>query len=105
MFLRPPLLVLALAVTALGALAGCTAVPAAHTQPVPVVLTHSEAGTTSTTTPELPQQLPGLGPLTLAQVPADANQVVEVTGAGVNSSSSTVVIYQRTTAGWQAGAS
>ncbi|WP_210583937.1 L,D-transpeptidase family protein [Streptomyces sp. GESEQ-35] len=52
-----------------------------------------------------PQQLPGLGPKTRAQVPSDARQAVVVTGQGKNSSRSTVVLYERTSAGWQAGAS
>lgn len=59
---------------------------------------------TSPTTPSLPQQLPGLGPRTLARVPGDAGQVVLVTGVGADSALSTVVVYQRTAAGWLAGA-
>lgn len=50
-----------------------------------------------------PQQIPGLGPKTLAKVPADTRQAVVVTGKGRDSSDSTVVLYVRTTAGWQAG--
>ncbi|MFR0354822.1 L,D-transpeptidase family protein [Streptomyces sediminimaris] len=49
-------------------------------------------------------QLPGLGPKTLAEVPADARQVVVVTGRGRNSPRSTVVLYRRTAEGWRAGA-
>ncbi|MHC3470035.1 L,D-transpeptidase family protein [Streptomyces sp. 7R007] len=52
-----------------------------------------------------PENLPGLGPKTLARIPADARQAVVVTGKSRNSPVSTVVLYQRTTAGWQAGAS
>ncbi|WP_449351470.1 L,D-transpeptidase family protein [Streptomyces shaanxiensis] len=52
-----------------------------------------------------PQQIPGLGPRTLAKVPADARQAVVVTGEDRDSSDSTVVLYQRTEAGWRAGAS
>jgi L,D-peptidoglycan transpeptidase YkuD (ErfK/YbiS/YcfS/YnhG family) len=53
------------------------------------------------TTPT-PAELPGLGPKTLAQVPADARQAVLVTGAGRDSSVATVVFYTRTDqAGWQ----
>ncbi|WKX71417.1 L,D-transpeptidase family protein [Streptomyces sp. XD-27] len=51
----------------------------------------------------LPAELPGLGPRTRARVPRDARQVVVVTGAGRHSSRSTVVLYERTAAGWQAG--
>ncbi|MBT2422429.1 hypothetical protein J7F01_32020 [Streptomyces sp. ISL-22] len=64
--------------------------------------------TTSTPTPEIPlevapQQLPGLGPKTWAQVPSDARQAVVVTGSGKNSSQSTVVLYERSDVGWEAG--
>lgn len=52
-----------------------------------------------------PQQIPGLGPKTWAKVPEDARQAVVVTGRGRDSSASTVVLYERTEAGWQAGAS
>ncbi|KUN19987.1 hypothetical protein AQJ23_36715 [Streptomyces antibioticus] len=51
-----------------------------------------------------PQQLPGLGPKTWAKVPGDARQAVVVTGRGKNSPRSTVVLYERTDAGWEAGA-
>jgi L,D-peptidoglycan transpeptidase YkuD (ErfK/YbiS/YcfS/YnhG family) len=50
-----------------------------------------------------PQQIPGLGPETLAAVPASARQAVVVTGRGRNSPLSKVVLYQRTGTGWQAG--
>jgi len=52
-----------------------------------------------------PRQLPGLGPKTLSEVPSNARQAVVVTGRGVNSPMSTAVLYERTTAGWQAGES
>lgn len=52
-----------------------------------------------------PQQIPGLGPKTWAKVPADARQAVVVTGRGRDSSASTVVLYERTAAGWRAGES
>lgn len=51
-----------------------------------------------------PQRIPDLGPRTWAQVPANARQVVVVTGTGKDSPLSTVVLYRRTEAGWQAGA-
>ena len=65
---------------------------------------------TPTPSPEIsvevaPQQIPGLGPKTWAKVPADARQAVVVTGRGRDSSASAVVLYERTEAGWQAGAS
>ncbi|MET8211903.1 L,D-transpeptidase family protein [Streptomyces sp. NPDC005373] len=49
-------------------------------------------------------QLPGLGPKTLAEVPRNARQVVLVTGQDKNSSTSQVVLYRRTSAGWEPGA-
>ncbi|MGI5404808.1 L,D-transpeptidase family protein [Streptomyces sp. CA-135486] len=52
----------------------------------------------------VPAQLPGLGPQTLAQIPKNARQVVLVTGRGKNSPKSQVVLYRRTSAGWEAGA-
>lgn len=48
-------------------------------------------------------QLPDLGPSMLAQIPANSTQVVEVVGAGADLPTATVVVYQRTAAGWQAG--
>ncbi|MEU6850591.1 L,D-transpeptidase family protein [Actinacidiphila alni] len=53
------------------------------------------------TTPA-PARLPGLGPRTLAQVPAAARQAVLVTGAGADSSDAKVTLYTRdATAGWR----
>ncbi|SHH46960.1 L,D-transpeptidase family protein [Streptomyces sp. 3214.6] len=50
-----------------------------------------------------PQRIPGLGTRTWAAVPADADQVVVVTGRGIDSPAATVVLYRRTAAGWRAG--
>lgn len=50
-----------------------------------------------------PQQLPGLGPKTRAEVPSQARQAVVVTGRGRNSPQSTVVLYERTATGWETG--
>ncbi|MGW2516709.1 L,D-transpeptidase family protein [Streptomyces sp. NPDC001617] len=52
-----------------------------------------------------PLQLSGLGPKTLAEIPADARQAVIVTGKDQNSPLSTLGLYERTATGWQAGAS
>ena len=54
---------------------------------------------------QLPQQLPGLGPRTLAEVPPQTRQAVVVTGRDEDSPLSTVVLYERTEAGWRAGSS
>ena len=108
MSVRTTLIVVTLAMTAL---AGCAAAPPPVSHPaVPVALTAPGNGSgNGNTAPQavntLPAQLPGLGPQTLAQVPANANQVVIVTGAGINASTSTVVLYTRTPDGWQAGQS
>ncbi|MET7938131.1 hypothetical protein [Streptomyces sp. NPDC005322] len=51
-----------------------------------------------------PARLPGLGPQTLAEIPRSARQVVLVTGRGKKSSRSQVVLYRRTGAGWEPGA-
>ncbi|MFI6655123.1 L,D-transpeptidase family protein [Streptomyces sp. NPDC050523] len=66
------------------------------------------AGPAVSASPEMsaqgaPLQLPGIGPRTLAEIPADARQAVVVTGRGKNSPRSTVVLYRRTEEGWQAG--
>ncbi|RKN41636.1 L,D-transpeptidase family protein [Streptomyces hoynatensis] len=53
----------------------------------------------------LPRRPPGLGPRTLAEIPREAGQVVLVRGEGPDSSDSSVVLYERTAAGWRAGAS
>ncbi|MFF8191719.1 hypothetical protein ACF05L_12885 [Streptomyces bobili] len=55
-------------------------------------------------TTSAPARLPGLGPRTLAEIPADARQAVLVTGRGKDSSASQVVLYRRTGAGWEPGA-
>ncbi|MER7930250.1 hypothetical protein ABTY96_45300 [Streptomyces sp. NPDC096057] len=51
-----------------------------------------------------PAVIPGLGPAMAARVPADAHQLVLVTGQGKNSSRSQVVLYRRTDSGWLGGA-
>ncbi|WP_037617549.1 L,D-transpeptidase family protein [Streptomyces aureus] len=48
-------------------------------------------------------RLPGLGPRTLAAIPARTRQAVVVTGRDRDSSLSGVVLYERTEAGWRAG--
>ncbi|MEU1255057.1 L,D-transpeptidase family protein [Streptomyces chartreusis] len=65
--------------------------------------------TTATPMPDValevaPQQLPGLGPKTWAEVPAEARQAVVVTGEGRDSANSEVVLYERSDIGWEAGA-
>ncbi|WP_431945111.1 hypothetical protein [Actinacidiphila sp. bgisy167] len=64
----------------------------------------STAPTTAPPKPQYPDRLPGLGPKTLAQVPAGARQVVIVTGAGKKSAKSKVVLHERVDGGWRPGA-
>ncbi|MEV0176152.1 L,D-transpeptidase family protein [Streptomyces sp. NPDC050803] len=82
-------------------LTGCGGGAVAHTAAAP---------TTSTGAPQpeisldvAPQQIPGLGPGTWAEVPSDTRQAVVVSGRDKNSPRSTVVLYERTDAGWEAG--
>ncbi|MER7490475.1 L,D-transpeptidase family protein, partial [Streptomyces sp. NPDC126497] len=50
-----------------------------------------------------PARVPGLGPRTLAWIPANARQVVVVTGRGRDANHSRVVLYQHTGSGWEGG--
>lgn len=58
----------------------------------------------SASSPGADTALPNLGPAMLAEIPADSSEVVEVVGAGADSPNSTVVLYQLTADGWEAGA-
>ncbi|MEV6006708.1 L,D-transpeptidase family protein [Streptomyces sp. NPDC051976] len=111
---RPPHLsasVLApvLVMAAIGALTGCGPALGASAQnqvaaPAVTVVPPRPSPTLVVASPALPSRLPGLGAKTLAQVPAGSRQVVVVTGRGVDSALSSVVVYQRTATGWRAGA-
>ncbi|CAM5716431.1 L,D-transpeptidase family protein [Streptomyces canus] len=90
-------------------LTGCGGGAAASTEGLPTP-SQETPEPTPTPSPEVsvevaPQQIPGLGPKTWAKVPVDTRQAVVVTGRGRDSSASGVVLYERTEAGWQAGAS
>ncbi|MFI8206539.1 hypothetical protein [Streptomyces sp. NPDC085937] len=52
---------------------------------------------------EAPAVVPGLGPRTRAWIPADARQVVVVTGRGRDANHSEAVLYRHTGTGWTAG--
>ncbi|PAZ10963.1 hypothetical protein CLM62_38215 [Streptomyces sp. SA15] len=73
---------------------GAEATPATVSAPTP---------SSEITVQAVPRQLPGLGPKTWAKVPSRSRQAVLVTGRGRDSPLSTVVLYERTAAGWQAG--
>ena len=98
MITRRPHVVL---LTASLVLTGCGGGAAATPERSPVTTTVRPAPPISLEV--APQQLPGLGPKTWAKVPDDARQAVVVTGRGKSSPRSTVVLYERTDAGWEAG--
>ncbi|MFB9349636.1 L,D-transpeptidase family protein [Streptomyces heliomycini] len=50
-----------------------------------------------------PARIPGLGPRTRAWIPANARQVVVVTGRGKDANRSRVVLYEHTGSGWEGG--
>ncbi|MER7755910.1 L,D-transpeptidase family protein [Kitasatospora sp. NPDC097643] len=54
--------------------------------------------------PELPRQLPGLGPQLLAAVPAGTRQALIVVGDGPDSSTGRATLYRDDGDGWLAGA-
>lgn len=104
---RPRAALLAASLLLTGCGGGAVATPA-HEPGVATAATGT--ATPSTPTPEIalraaPRQLPGLGPKTWAEVPSETRQAVVVTGRGRNSPQSTVVLYERTDAGWEAGES
>ncbi|WP_405623096.1 L,D-transpeptidase family protein [Streptomyces sp. NBC_00076] len=108
----PPAALLAASLLLTGCGGGAAAVQDHRPGPDPAASTSRAPGRPSppaaspeTSVEAAPRQLPGLGPKTLSEVPSDARQAVLVTGRGSNSPMSTVVLYERTPAGWQAGES
>ncbi|MEU1404587.1 L,D-transpeptidase family protein [Streptomyces sp. NPDC005728] len=73
------------------------------TRPAPTA-TPTPGTTPGTAVEAAPQRIPGLGPKIHAAIPDRSRQAVVVTGRGRNSPLSTVVLYERTDTGWQAGA-
>ncbi|MFE6502029.1 L,D-transpeptidase family protein [Kitasatospora sp. NPDC057738] len=53
--------------------------------------------------PELPRQLPGVGPRLLAAVPSGTRQALVVTGDGPDASTGRAVLYRDDGTGWLAG--
>ncbi|SHN00267.1 L,D-transpeptidase family protein [Actinacidiphila paucisporea] len=108
----PRVLLSGLGAAAIAVIAGCgTPVgTAAQDRAAPVVTDGRPAGPAATApapsrTGAAPRQLPGLGPQTLARIPAQTRQVVLVTGRSRNSPDATVVLYRRAAdGGWQPGA-
>ncbi|MEU1183053.1 L,D-transpeptidase family protein [Streptomyces sp. NPDC005820] len=115
--LSVPAAALAASLLLTGCGGGAVAAPGHRSAAVPAAPGHPSAaatrsGTSSVpevslkgTRQQLPQELPGLGPRTLAEVPSGTRQAVVVTGRDKDSSQSTVVLYERTEDGWRAGAS
>lgn len=89
-----PLLVLALLLT------GCSSDGAPAKTPVGAPGPQSDAASVRRASPSpdptpSPAGIPGLGPETLAQVPAEARQVFVVTGEEADSNQSGAVLYSR----------
>lgn len=97
---RPSAALLAASLLLTGCGSGAAAIPDHRPEAVPT--TSAPPPSPSITVEAAPRQLPGLGPKTLAQVPSRARQAVMVTGRGKDSALSTVVLYERTAAGWEA---
>jgi hypothetical protein len=91
--------VLLLCLTLMGG-SGCVGGPDAKPSGPPLAPGPESTGEESTMADD---ELPGLGPETLAQVPAGARQVLIVTGAFADSFSSEAVLYQQGEYGWEAG--
>ncbi|NUK70859.1 L,D-transpeptidase family protein [Streptomyces lunaelactis] len=83
--------------------AGDASVPASGAPGTTQAMPRPTAPDTEASAESVPAQLPGLGPRTLAEIPGNARQVVLVTGRGKNSPTSRVVLYNRTSAGWEPG--
>ncbi|WP_030991821.1 L,D-transpeptidase family protein [Streptomyces sp. NRRL WC-3744] len=101
-------LVAVVSVSGCGTTGATTAGPAHGARAVAPDATPSDA-TPATVTAADPASatvthLPGLGPKTSARIPANARQVVLVTGQDKNSSRSHVVLYRRTASVWEGGA-
>ncbi|MEU1268601.1 hypothetical protein [Streptomyces sp. NPDC005799] len=75
------------------------ALPARPSAPGATYSTAPGAGATTAS----PAGIPGLGPAMSARVPANARQLVLVTGQDKNSFRSQVVLYRKTDSGWQGG--
>ncbi|MFF6815043.1 L,D-transpeptidase family protein [Streptomyces sp. NPDC012403] len=73
----------------------------ARTAPGTANTAQGRPGTGAETQP--PARIPGLGPRTRAWIPANARQVVVVTGPHKDANRSRAVLYQHTGSGWEGG--
>ncbi|WP_307679934.1 L,D-transpeptidase family protein [Streptomyces sp. V4I2] len=100
---RPSAALLAASLLLTGCGSGAAAISDHRPEAAPTTSTPPPSPEISTeAAPAAPRHLPGLGPKTLAQVPSRARQAVVVTGRGKDSPLSTVTLYERTAAGWEA---
>ncbi|MEW2076258.1 L,D-transpeptidase family protein [Streptomyces sp. NPDC013433] len=112
----------AVALVALAALSGCGAGTGTTTRDVPAAGAPGTARTAPGTADTAPgtantaqgrpgtgaetrplTRIPGLGPRTRAWIPANARQVVVVTGRHKDANRSRAVLYQHTGSGWEGG--
>ncbi|MET7454648.1 L,D-transpeptidase family protein [Streptomyces sp. NPDC005574] len=107
MITRTPRVALLAASLLLTGCGGGVVAATGHTDaPAPAVTpTPSSSPSARMSAEAAPARLSGVGPRTLALIPARTRQVVLVTGRGANSPRSTVALYERTGQGWQPGAS
>ncbi|MFJ4849225.1 hypothetical protein [Streptomyces sp. NPDC088733] len=91
---RSAISLLAAVAAGAGLLAGC-GTPTTAVSPAALPAAASAPAASSSAATPVDTRLPGVGPRTLAAVPAGARQVVVVTGEGKNSSVSHVVVHQR----------
>lgn len=102
MITRSPRVALLAASLLLTGCGGAAATPD-HGPQAASATTSTPTHTPKTSVEVAPPRLPGLGPKTWAKVPSRSRQAVVVTGRDKDSPLSTVVLYERTAAGWQAG--
>ncbi|MFH9465951.1 L,D-transpeptidase family protein [Streptomyces clavifer] len=74
---------------------GCSAGAVQSTAPRGAAGPESSAAASSPAEPVRPREIPGLGPLVRAEIPATARQAVVVTGEGPDTNRSSAVLYTR----------
>ncbi|KOV64270.1 L,D-transpeptidase family protein [Streptomyces sp. MMG1121] len=84
-------------------LTGCGGGAEASERRTPATRPAPTATPTEIEAEQAPQGIPGLGPTLRAAIPEHCEQAVVATGRGKDSPVCTVVLYERTASGWQAG--